>query len=101
MLRNISQVVIPIAFAGVLYHRNCEYYGPVDAQFRFPPFKRNGRGFQFYGNGDIYYGDWKDGEKHGEGIYLFEDGRIYVGDYREGKRDGFGFERTFFENKRK
>ena len=32
-----------------------------------------------YSNGDIYFGNWKDGKANGDGIFVKKDGPIYIG----------------------
>jgi hypothetical protein len=41
-------------------------------------------------SGEIYTGQWKNGEYHGHGNYTFSDGTRYEGEFKENKRDGFG-----------
>jgi hypothetical protein len=43
-----------------------------------------------YAKGDIYVGEWKDGNKHGQGTYSYADGDKYVGELKDGKRHGKG-----------
>lgn len=47
-------------------------------------------GTMWYDNGDIYKGDWVNGERHGHGIYTFSNGAVYDGDYVHDDRDGEG-----------
>ena len=49
-----------------------------------------GRGTQFYANGNIYKGQWKDGLRHGQGSYLYNSGDKYVGSHSYGNRHGTG-----------
>lgn len=48
------------------------------------------------GNGNIYEGDWKEGNKKGEGRFITFDGDIYEGEFNEGKLHGEG---TLVSNK--
>lgn len=41
-------------------------------------------------NGDIYQGDWSDGEKNGQGHYEFANNDLYEGYWLNGKRHGKG-----------
>ena len=43
-----------------------------------------------YRDGDVYEGDWLEGEMHGKGIMKYLDDDIYEGDWFEGKRQGKG-----------
>ena len=38
----------------------------------------------------IYDGEWKNGFKEGKGIEYYNDGDIYEGDYKKGKKEGKG-----------
>ena len=40
-----------------------------------------GKGINFYINGDRYEGEWKRGKKEGNGIYYFNNGDRRMGDY--------------------
>lgn len=44
----------------------------------------------FYVNGDIYEGNWVNGEKNGKGTAYFKNGDIYEGEWVKGLPDGFG-----------
>ena len=53
--------------------------------------KFNGKGtFKF--NGDIYVGEFKNGNFYGNGIYKYKNGDIYEGEYKDNKRNGKGTE---------
>ena len=52
--------------------------------------KASGKGKRNYDNGDVYEGDFKDGNIHGTGTYSYPCGQIYVGEYKDGKRNGTG-----------
>lgn len=43
-----------------------------------------------YSNGDVYYGEFKDGKRHGYGKYTWADGGYYEGEWQENERTGFG-----------
>lgn len=45
-----------------------------------------------YSNGDIYFGDWKDGKADGEGIFAKVDGQFYQGGWKQDKQHGKGEE---------
>ena len=55
-----------------------------------------GKGIEYYNNGDRYEGDHRNGKKEGKGIYFFNDGERYEGDFRNGKQDGKGI--TYFHS---
>ena len=50
----------------------------------------NGRGSSQAPDGSAYEGDWKDGEKHGKGTLRFAQGAVYSGSYKNNLEDGFG-----------
>ena len=41
-------------------------------------------------NGDIYEGEWKNGEFNGKGIYKYNNGNKYEGEFKDGNKDGKG-----------
>ena len=41
-------------------------------------------------DGDIYDGEWKDGNFNGKGKYTYADGIIYEGEWKDDKKDGKG-----------
>jgi len=49
-----------------------------------------GFGTMQYSNEDIYVGFWLDGQRHGQGVYTWSDGRTYEGEYRYSQRYGLG-----------
>eukprot|EP00747_Dinoflagellata_sp_TGD_P167684 gnl/TRDRNA2_/TRDRNA2_192521_c0_seq1.p1 gnl/TRDRNA2_/TRDRNA2_192521_c0~~gnl/TRDRNA2_/TRDRNA2_192521_c0_seq1.p1 ORF type:complete len:267 (-),score=80.00 gnl/TRDRNA2_/TRDRNA2_192521_c0_seq1:86-886(-) len=51
----------------------------------------DGVGRLIHDKGEIYEGDFKEGQKHGLGIYLVPDGSKYTGEYQYGKMKGLGF----------
>ena len=38
----------------------------------------------------MYYGYWKDGQRHGEGVMTYKNEDIYSGNWANGKKDGKG-----------
>ena len=44
----------------------------------------------FYGNGNKYIGEWKNGLRHGKAKMVLLDGSVYEGTYLNGKRNGYG-----------
>lgn len=40
--------------------------------------------------GDVYDGEWKDGNIDGYGIYTWPDGTVYAGDWKAGLKNGYG-----------
>ena len=38
-----------------------------------------GKGTNYYPDGSVYKGEWKDNKHHGHGIYEFPNGTIYEG----------------------
>ncbi len=52
---------------------------------------RNGKGKEFYKNGNIKYdGDWANDKLKGYGKYIYEDGTYYIGKFRNNLRHGRG-----------
>jgi len=41
-------------------------------------------------NGNIYYGEWRYGERHGWGVSVMSNGRVYEGGFQHDKRNGWG-----------
>ena len=54
--------------------------------------KRNGKGIEYYDNGNILYdGEYKNGKWNGRGYEYYSDGDLkYEGEYLNGKRNGKG-----------
>lgn len=52
--------------------------------------KWHGKGKFFYASGDVYDGDWVNGQKTGSCNYTFADGRKYSGEVLNGKWNGKG-----------
>ena len=49
-----------------------------------------GEGTMYYGNGDVYHGDWAMGNWHGKGLLKYTDGEIYMGEFVYNERRGKG-----------
>lgn len=49
-----------------------------------------GFGTMKYANGQIYVGDWVDGDREGQGRWTWPDGGFYDGEWKNGKRHGQG-----------
>lgn len=66
---------------------NCnEYYeGEVDKNF-----VRSGYGCYYYKNGDIYEGEFENGQRNGFGEYKYSDGCVYRGEWNNEKKEGKG-----------
>jgi len=50
----------------------------------------HGKGRMVCKNGDMYWGEWKNGERHGKGTYIWQDGEKYQGEFKDGKYHGQG-----------
>ena len=50
--------------------------------------KPDGKGIEYYNNGDRYEGDFRNGKKEGKGIYYYNNGDRIIGDYYNGKPIG-------------
>ena len=50
----------------------------------------HGKGKIINQDGEMYWGEWKDGEMHGKGTYTYPDGSKYVGEFKDGKEHGEG-----------
>ena len=50
----------------------------------------NGQDTYTWADGDIYVGDWRNGERTGQGTLTFASGAEYVGEFRDNKRTGQG-----------
>ena len=51
----------------------------------------HGKGVYYYGNGDIYEGDWKDNLRDGSGTFYYKSKReTYKGTFHKGKKSGKG-----------
>ncbi|CAF1169266.1 unnamed protein product [Didymodactylos carnosus] len=50
----------------------------------------HGQGRHEYANGDVYEGNFDNGEHHGYGVHLRKDGTRYEGQWKDGQREGTG-----------
>jgi hypothetical protein len=48
------------------------------------------KGRKVYDNGNVYDGDWKDGQSSGFGKFIWSDGNIYEGNFKDGNFHGIG-----------
>lgn len=49
-----------------------------------------------HANGDVYWGDWKDGKAHGEGVFCDNKGSLYEGQWENDLQHGNGVEQWNF-----
>lgn len=42
---------------------------------------KNGKGADFFNNGDTFVGNYKDGKPHGKGIYTWTNGSQFDGEF--------------------
>jgi len=65
---------------------------PSNAQYSgcFQGDCENGSGAYKYSNGDVYNGEWKDGERNGSGDYKYSDGDSYTGQWKDNNKNGQG-----------
>jgi len=52
--------------------------------------EKNGRGQYEFATGDLYEGYWVNGKRHGKGVYRWKNGETYNGDWRNDRMNGFG-----------
>lgn len=45
--------------------------------------------YRFY-TGDVYAGEWSNGQSHGYGVHTCEDGSRYIGEFKRGVKHGLG-----------
>ena len=58
---------------------------------------RNGKGIDYYPNGNIKYeGDFVNGKYEGKGKYIYESGNYYIGQFKNGLMHGKG---TYHDSK--
>ena len=50
----------------------------------------HGIGKMFFVSGEIYDGDWQNGQRTGRGRFQFEEGEYYEGNFFENKYHGLG-----------
>ena len=94
--RYVGQVVNGLREGkGIEYWKNGDRY---EGDFRNN--KKDGKGILYYNKepfkGDRYEGDFRNDKKEGKGIYYFKDGERYEGDFRNDKREGKGI--YYFNN---
>ena len=65
---------------------------PSNAQYSgcFQGDCENGSGAYKYSNGNVYNGEWKDGERNGSGDYKNSDGGVYTGQWKDDYKNGQG-----------
>lgn len=52
--------------------------------------QRHGKGAMQYADGDQYVGAYREGRRAGEGVYRWQNGESYEGDFQAGRREGAG-----------
>jgi len=52
--------------------------------------EKEGSGVLIYNNGDVFFGEWKNGRKEGQGTEVWSSGTRYEGQWKDGKRHGKG-----------
>jgi hypothetical protein len=52
--------------------------------------ENQGRGVQYFDNGEHYEGEWAEGESSGWGRMYYADKSVYEGEWLLGKRHGLG-----------
>ena len=68
-------------------------YAPDDNTSRFITFgDTSATRLDIHADGDVYEGEFYDGEKHGFGVYHYNDGSRYEGHFDNGTPHGKGFE---------
>lgn len=55
--------------------------------------ERHGHGIYRYEDGDVYEGEWKNGNEHGHGKYTSVTGDMYEGEWKDGLKHGHGIYR--------
>ena len=65
---------------------NSYYEGEINKTNNLP----NGVGNLFYYNGEVFFGNFKNGKKEGLGEYHYKDGTIYIGSWKNDKKNGKG-----------
>ena len=82
--RYVGQIV-----NGLREGKGIEYYNDgnrYEGDFRND--KREGKGIFYYNNGDRYEGDFKNGNMEGKGIFYFNNGERYEGDWKNNNMEG-------------
>lgn len=59
-------------------------------QTKHPGALRHGIGVYYFGNGDMYLGEWEDNKIQGKGVYYFAEGEYYEGNFSDFQRNGGG-----------
>jgi hypothetical protein len=52
--------------------------------------KRNGYARVEYSDGDVYEGNWQNGQRHGGGTYYYNNGDVYEGNWVNNVKSGYG-----------
>ena len=52
--------------------------------------EKNGQGQYEFATGDLYEGYWLNGKRHGKGVYRWKNGETYNGDWRNDRMNGLG-----------
>ena len=110
--KNFGNFIYPISnfLNDIIIYNNDQYEGDLvsdkyegkgkysydDGQYYIGEWKnglRNGKGVQYYKNGDIEYeGDFVNDKYEGNGKYIWEDGSYYIGEWKNGLCNGKGTE---------
>jgi len=90
--RYVGQIV-----KGLKEGKGIEYYNDGDRyEGDFRNGKKEGKGIYYFNKepfkGDRYEGDFRNGKSEGKGIYYWNNGNIYEGDYRNDQKEGKGIE---------
>ena len=90
LLKNIHRILTTKKFE----YRNCNYGSSVikkrgiyQGAYSGSPgyYKPHGHGIITYENGDVYEGDWKEGDHHGKGRLEKQNGEVYEGNFKRSK----------------
>ena len=52
--------------------------------------QKEGKGIQYFKDGTIYLGEFKENKWNGEGKLIYQSGLRYIGDFQDGKVNGYG-----------
>ena len=77
--------LVEITPNGICYYGNGDVYNG-----EWKKSKKNGKGIIVYKSGNKYDGYWEDGKKSGKGIYYFKNGDFFKGEWKNGKKNGKG-----------
>jgi len=81
MKKSLIFFLFLLSFAALSYSQSTGcVYGDCD----------NGYGKYVWENGDVYIGDWVNGDQEGNGTFSFHSGSKYVGEFKKGSRWGTG-----------